>query len=802
MADATLRIGVDTREANRALGSFNRSLQALATGAVVTTFVKLADQATELRNRLNQVSTSTEQSALLFDRLVTVANNARSPLSTTGDLFFRIAKNLDTLGISQNQALLATELVAKAISSSGISAAEASGPLLQLGQALSSGSLQGDELRSILEGLPPVAKAVADSLGVPIGRLRELGSQGNISSQQVIQGILAAKNSIERDFGKTTATFGQQFTVLTNNFTVFIDKLNSATGASSTFGRAINYLSQFIVFLGDNIGIITTLFEILFVVLITRGIGSAGKLILEFSRTIRGIGYSFANTAKAATTFIGTIVSGFKMMVTEITGSGAVKFAGTLDVVMRALVIPIGYLVKVAGQFFRQFAVPVGIALAYVSDLLDPLIERFAKLGREVVGAVQKGSFAARKIAGTRDADAQPGGFYGGGKPPKGMAEALQAELDRVGKATAEATKQQREFEKEVQKTIDGLQIENNVIRLSKVLTEAEVAEYKARLELIYKAGAAGVTVSQQLVDQVGSLTRQNTELRVQEELQKRLNELRDAAGAALEQVRQADPEYAAKVKQVEALLDLETAYQEGLLQSQAEYNALRQQIDQQYVIDKYAAEEALFNRQEQLREIALSRELQRIGMSRKAADEAARSQVEFAKRTELEKAQFAIEQGANVFESLGKYNKQAFAAAKAFNIANAIMNTYTGATKALAMYPPPFNFIAAAAVVAAGLAQVATIRSQQYSGRALGGPVMSGESYIVGERGPEIFTPASTGSITPNTQLGNNGALTVNFNIQANDARGFDQLLAERRPMIINMIRTAQQDRGSKSPL
>ena len=334
------------------------------------------------------------------------------------------------------------------------------------------------------------------------------------------------------------------------------------------------------------------------------------------------------------------------------------------------------------------------------------------------------------------------------------------------------------------------------------MLTEAEVAEYRARLELIYKAGAAGVTVNQQLLDQVGSLARQNTELRVQEELQKRLIELRDAAGAALEQVRQSDPEYAAKVKQVEALLDLETAYQEGLLQSQSEYLALRQQIDQQYVIDKYAAEDALFTRQEQLREIALSRELQRIGMTRKAAADAARSQVEFAKRTELEKAQFAIEQGASVFDSLGKYNRQAFAAAKAFNIANAIMNTYTGATKALAMYPPPFNFIAAAAVVAGGLAQVAQIRAQQYSGRALGGPVMSGESYIVGERGPEIFTPASTGSITPNTQLGTGGPLTVNFNIQANDTRGFDQLLAERRPMIINMIRTAQQDRGSKSPL
>ena len=798
MADATLRIGVDTREANRALGSFGRSLQAIATGAVVGTFVKLADQATNLRNRLNQVSTSTEQSALLFDRLVTVANNARSPLATTGDLFFRISKNLDTLGISQNQALLATELVAKAISASGISAQEASGPLQQLGQALSSGSLQGDELRSILEGLPPVAKAVADSLGVPIGRLRELGSQGKISSQQVIQGILAAKTSIERDFGKTTATFGQQFTVLTNNFTVFIDKLNSATGATSTFGRAVGYLSDFIVFLGDNIGIITTLFEILFVVLITKGIGSLGKLVIDFAGSIRSIGFAFANTARNAANFFGTVVSRFKALKTSMAGTGAVPIVNNLDRQLRALVLPIGYLTTVAGQFFKSFAVPIGIAIAYVSDLLDPLIAKFTTLSNKIVNTVIPDALSGQTAMAGRGTRNTGEDFN---MAPTNNA-ALLAALDKANKAREETTRAQREFDKEVQKSIQSLEIENNVIRLSKVLTEAEVAEYRARLELIYKAGAAGVTVNQQLLDQVGSLARQNTELRVQEELQKRLIELRDAAGAALEQVRQSDPEYAAKVKQVEALLDLETAYQEGLLQSQAEYLALRQQIDQQYVIDKYAAEDALFTRQEQLREIALSRELQRIGMTRKAAADAARSQVEFAKRTELEKAQFAIEQGASVFDSLGKYNRQAFAAAKAFNIANAIMNTYTGATKALAMYPPPFNFIAAAAVVAGGLAQVAQIRAQQYSGRALGGPVMSGESYIVGERGPEIFTPASTGSITPNTQLGTGGPLTVNFNIQANDTRGFDQLLAERRPMIINMIRTAQQDRGSKSPL
>jgi hypothetical protein len=164
------------------------------------------------------------------------------------------------------------------------------------------------------------------------------------------------------------------------------------------------------------------------------------------------------------------------------------------------------------------------------------------------------------------------------------------------------------------------------------------------------------------------------------------------------------------------------------------------------------------------------------------------------------EKTQFGIEQAGQLFGALGAQNRKAFEAAKAFNMANAIMNTYMGATKALATYPPPFNFIAAAATVAMGLAQVAQIRSQSYSGRALGGPVMGGKSYIVGESGPELFTPQGTGSITRNGDLGGGGAVTVNFNITANDTLGFDQLLASRKGVITQIINDAVLERGRRS--
>jgi len=124
-------------------------------------------------------------------------------------------------------------------------------------------------------------------------------------------------------------------------------------------------------------------------------------------------------------------------------------------------------------------------------------------------------------------------------------------------------------------------------------------------------------------------------------------------------------------------------------------------------------------------------------------------------------------------------------------------------AYKSLAGIPfigPVLGAAAAAAILATG-AQYAT---QSLSGRALGGQVRAGESYMVGERGPEILTMGSTGgSITPNEAIRNesqqvvNKTANVSFNIQANDTQGFDELLVQRRGLIINVINEALNDQG-----
>tara|TARA_R110000823_G_scaffold203197_2_gene334058 strand:+ start:4017 stop:5825 length:1809 start_codon:yes stop_codon:yes gene_type:complete len=176
--------------------------------------------------------------------------------------------------------------------------------------------------------------------------------------------------------------------------------------------------------------------------------------------------------------------------------------------------------------------------------------------------------------------------------------------------------------------------------------------------------------------------------------------------------------------------------------------------------------------------------------------------------KSELDKKQkeFAIKSAGDALAALGEHNKTAFKLAKAYQIGQAVMNTASGVTKALASLPPPINFIVAAAVAASGLAQIQTIRSTQYSGRALGGQVRGGESYLVGERGPEVLTMGSGGNITPNDKIqpaqakGQAQSININFQITANDARGFDELLQERRGMIMGMISQSMNNQGRRS--
>jgi len=156
-----------------------------------------------------------------------------------------------------------------------------------------------------------------------------------------------------------------------------------------------------------------------------------------------------------------------------------------------------------------------------------------------------------------------------------------------------------------------------------------------------------------------------------------------------------------------------------------------------------------------------------------------------------------AFEEAKKLAAEGSQRSKKMFRLQQALNIGQAIMSTYTGASNALRDIPPPFNFAVAALTVATGLAQVANIRSQQPPAQ-FGGARQANQPFLVGEKGAELFTPATAGTVTPNHQLGDKmGATVVNFNINTVSAKGFNELLNNSRGMITNMINQAVNEKG-----
>ena len=121
-----------------------------------------------------------------------------------------------------------------------------------------------------------------------------------------------------------------------------------------------------------------------------------------------------------------------------------------------------------------------------------------------------------------------------------------------------------------------------------------------------------------------------------------------------------------------------------------------------------------------------------------------------------------------------------------------AMISVYEGALKTFAQIPWPFNMIAVGGAIASGMALVNKIKGFEKGGR----PPMNQPS-LVGESGPELFVPDTAGTIVPNNQLGNGKPVTVNFNINTVDARGFNELLVNSRGVIVNMINSAVNEKG-----
>lgn len=296
-------------------------------------FVDMADSMRLMEGRLKNVLTTTEELVQVQKELAAIAQRTAGPIEAVSQLFEKMARSTQQLGLSQRQLLETTETVQKAIRVSGASASEASAGLLQLGQALGSGTLRGDELRSILEQMPRLAQAIAEGMGKTIGELRLLGEQGKLTSEQIIEALRKQKSVIEEEFGRLPTTIGQAFTKLQTSMVLLISDFDKATGATSLLANAI-------IFLSDNLAVLATVGGI------TAGVSAATLAFATLQRVIVGVGtamagmlaFATANPIFALAAAVATGLAAWTSYSDSVTRAGAAhkQYADTADIVAAA----------------------------------------------------------------------------------------------------------------------------------------------------------------------------------------------------------------------------------------------------------------------------------------------------------------------------------------------------------------------------------------------------------------------------------------------------------------------------------
>lgn len=230
--------------ADRLRSTLTRAFAAIGAGLAAREVLGLANTYAALQNRLRLVTDGQENLAATTNELFAIANRTRSSFEGTAELYARLGIAAKELGRTQKELLQFTESLNQAILLSGASGTEAQAGLIQLSQGLASGTLRGDELRSVLEQLPAVADVIAKGLGITRGELRKLGAEGKITAEIVLDAFKSARQELADNFGKTITTLPQAFQVLRNNLLQFVGETDRSLGATRALAGGIGFLAQ------------------------------------------------------------------------------------------------------------------------------------------------------------------------------------------------------------------------------------------------------------------------------------------------------------------------------------------------------------------------------------------------------------------------------------------------------------------------------------------------------------------------------------------------------------------------------
>lgn len=234
--------------------------------------LQTSDEITQTTSRLNMMNDGLQSTADLYNMVYVAANDARGSLGDMASVVARFGNNAKDAFSSSAEVVQFANLVQKQMTIAGASTQEAANAELQLSQALGSGVLRGDELNSIFEQAPNLIQNIADYLNVPIGKIRSMAQDGELSADVVKQAVFAATDEINANFENMPMTWGQMWTVFQNDATMafqpVLQRLNDLANTDGFQEFATNAINDLAVVAG----VVLDIFE---------GIGSVGTFVSD-----------------------------------------------------------------------------------------------------------------------------------------------------------------------------------------------------------------------------------------------------------------------------------------------------------------------------------------------------------------------------------------------------------------------------------------------------------------------------------------------------------------------------------------
>lgn len=354
-----------------------------------------ADAWTEAGNKVRAAAASAGVQARSLDALKDGANEARVSLEDYVDLYARLIRSASGVAKSEEEIARATTIVSKAFKAGGASAAEQASGILQLGQALGSGVLQGDELKSLRENAPVLAQAIADEFKTTIAGLKDLGAEGKLTSDRVFKAILNAQKPIEAQFAATNTTIGDSFMQLRNNLTQYIGTQAEAYGITQTIANILGALANNIDSVANAAAAAGLVLAATFgrgaviagiaalanpFVAIAAAIGAAAFALSAFGDEIQPIQGELANLQDYAA----VIWEGMKTGVTEVSAVVSETFLAIASVISESLGGA-----EVSWSDLADFAVTAADQIINAFVLVyETLVTTFTKLPGAIAGAV------------------------------------------------------------------------------------------------------------------------------------------------------------------------------------------------------------------------------------------------------------------------------------------------------------------------------------------------------------------------------------------------------------------------------